>query len=85
MKFSSSATCILHPTFLSCHPDDNKFPVDFIPLSFMDSSYSQDDGADNLPPVSIVAAAVAILLIAMTAMTKKLCLLIVILDSLATL
>ena len=46
-----------HPTFLSHHPDNNVLPVDFIPPSLMDSSYSQDDGADNLPPSSIVAAA----------------------------
>ena len=58
MKFSSSATSALHPTFFSHHPDDNRFTVDFIPPSLMDSSYSQDDGADNLPPASIPAAAV---------------------------
>ena len=57
MKFSSSAAQALHPTFSSCHPDDNGFPVDFIPPSLMDSSYSQDDGTDDLPPASIAAAA----------------------------
>ncbi len=56
MKFSSSAVLILHPTFFSCHPDDNGFPVDFIPPSLMDSPYSQDDGADDLPPAAIPAA-----------------------------
>ena len=58
MKFSSSATRALHSTFFSCHPDDNRFPVDFISPSLMDSSYSQDDGADDLPPASIPASAV---------------------------
>ncbi len=58
MKFSSSAACALHPTFFSSHPDDNEFPVDVIPPFLMDSSYSQDDGADDLPPASIPAAAV---------------------------
>ncbi len=57
MKFSSSAASTLHPTFFSSHPDDNGFPVDFIPPSLMDSSYSQDDGTDNLPPASIAAVA----------------------------
>ena len=57
MKLSSSAAHALHPTFFSRHPDDNGFPVDFIPPSLMDSSYSQDDGADDLPPASIAAAA----------------------------
>ena len=56
MKFSSSATRALQPTFFSCHPDDNRFPVDFIPSSLMDGSYSQDDGTDDLPPASIIAA-----------------------------
>ena len=58
MKFSSSAARALHPTFFSCHPDDNDFPVDVIPSFLMDSSYSHDDGADNLPPASIPAATV---------------------------
>ena len=58
MKFSSSAARALHPTFFSSHPDDNEFPVDVIPPFLMDSSYSQDDGADDLPPASIPAAAV---------------------------
>ncbi len=57
MTFTSSAARALHPTFFSCHPDENGFPVDFIPASLMDSSYSQDDGADDLPPASILAAA----------------------------
>ena len=57
MKFSSSATCTLHPTFFSCHPDDNGFPVDFIPPSLMDSSYSQDDSPDDLPPEPTTASA----------------------------
>ena len=58
MKFSSSAARALHPTFFSSHPDDNEFYVDVIPPFIMDSSYSQDDGADDLPPASIPAAAV---------------------------
>ena len=58
MKFSSSAIRALHPTFFSSHPDDNEFYVDVIPPFIMDSSYSQDDGADDLPPASIPAAAV---------------------------
>ena len=58
MKFSSSATRALHPTFFSSHPDDNEFPVDVIPPFLMDSSYSQDGGADDLPPASIPAATV---------------------------
>ena len=58
MKFSSSAASALNPTFFSHHPDDNTFTVDFIPPSLMDSSYSQDDGADDLPPASIPAATV---------------------------
>ncbi len=57
MKFSSSAARALHPTFFSCHPDDNGFRVDFIPPSLMDSSYSHVDGNDDLPPASIAAAA----------------------------
>ncbi len=56
MKFSSSAARALNPTFFSRHSDDNGFTVDFIPPSLMDSFYSQDDGADDLPPASIVAA-----------------------------
>ncbi len=56
MKFSSSATRALNPTFFSHHPDDNEFPVDFITPSHIDSSYSQDDGANDLPPASIAAA-----------------------------
>ncbi len=56
MKFSLPATHALHPTFFAHHPDNNGLPVDFIPPFLMDSSYSQDDGADNLPPASIVAA-----------------------------
>ena len=56
MKFSSSATRALHPTFFSHHPDDNGFSVDFIPPFLMDSSSPQDDGAGNLPPASIPAA-----------------------------
>ena len=58
MKFSSSAASALNLTFFSHHPDDNGFTVDFIPPFLMDSSYSQDDGADDLPPASIPAAAV---------------------------
>ena len=56
MKFSSSAARALHPTFFSSHPNDNEFPVDVIPPFLMDSSYSQDDSADDLPPASIPAA-----------------------------
>ncbi len=78
MKFSSSATHALHPTFFSHHPDDNGLPVDFFLPSLMNSSYSQDDGADNLPLASIPAAAMDHIVDCNDAMTKKLSLLIVI-------
>ena len=84
MKFSSSAARALHPTFFSHHPDDNRFLVDFIPPSLMNSSYSQDGCADDLPPASIIAAVMDHIVDCNDSNDKEV-VLIVILDSLAAL